>query len=643
MATSTTDLDINDLFSLELKYENPNAALAPIGTTVTPQYGGNISQVVWKVKGREKQAYTLKYDSENRMTEAMYSDIGNSGTITGNRYDEKLTYDIRGNINTLQRWGLNGSCTWGLIDNLTYNYGASGYNPKNQLQSVTESSDLTKGFKTVANGSTYSYDTNGNMTADPNKSITNIVYNHLNLPTTITFTNNRTISFLYDAGGNKLRKTVVDNGTMQYIQDYVGGIEYRTNSSNVMALEAIYHAEGRITTISGTLKYEYAMKDHLGNTRLMFSDKNSNGVITQSGAPESSEVTQENHYYGFGMAMENVWYNTPSVSDNKYTYNAKEYNDDFGLNMNDYGARFYDAAIGKWNGFDAMAEAYQSMSPYHYAMNNPMRFIDPNGMYSNDGTTSRNTSALATDGGRVGGSSHFESNGQNGLASSKTGTKDDAGQGFSKEIVLDKSKLNIIAGGAGGKAKRSDIYLDKDNNEIRRINNSNPNHYYRAAKTDKGTLDVYDDLGSNNPSEVEGTTASNTASSGLRMPDFYSLNGGISVFGAISWNLNLTIDRHGQVYFSPMGFGIGKSAFAGGSLSLTASWLTQSNKPSSTETYGFLSGHGISVTGGYWGGGAYNNSPTNNGTRHAVGAGVMTPQIGASYNYTPDWLIFNRN
>ena len=80
---------------LELNYQNPNAALAPSGTTVTPQFGGNISQVVWKVKGREKQAYTLKYDSKNRMTEAIYSDIGNSGTITGNRYDEKLTYDIR--------------------------------------------------------------------------------------------------------------------------------------------------------------------------------------------------------------------------------------------------------------------------------------------------------------------------------------------------------------------------------------------------------------------------------------------------------------------------------------------------------------------------------------------------------------------
>jgi RHS repeat-associated protein len=381
-ATSTTNLDINDLFSMELKYDNPVAAFAPSGTTVTPQYGGNIAQVVWKVKGREKQVYTLKYDATNRMTEAIYSDIATAGTVTGNRYDEKVTYDIRGNIQTLQRWGLNGACTWGMIDNLTYNYGASGYNPKNQLQTVTESSDATRGHKTAANGSTYTYDTNGNLTSDPNKAITSIAYNHLNLPTTITFTNSRSITFLYDAGGNKLRKTVVQNSVTQYIQNYVGGIEYRTTPSvsSTPVLEAIYHAEGRITTVSSTLKYEYAFKDHLGNTRLMYCDKNNDGVITQSTGQEASEVTQENHYYPFGMAMEGTWYNTPSVSDNKYQYNGKELNDDFGLNWNDYGARFYDAALARWHSFDPMAELMRSYSPYNYVFNNPMRFIDPDGM-----------------------------------------------------------------------------------------------------------------------------------------------------------------------------------------------------------------------------------------------------------------------
>jgi len=64
---------------------------------------------------------------------------------------------------------------------------------------------------------------------------------------------------------NKLRKTVVNNGVTQYTKDYINGIEYKNS-----VLEAIYHSEGRVTNIDGTLKYEYAMKDHLGNTRLMF-------------------------------------------------------------------------------------------------------------------------------------------------------------------------------------------------------------------------------------------------------------------------------------------------------------------------------------------------------------------------------------
>jgi RHS repeat-associated protein len=394
-APSTTDLDYNDLFSMELKYDAPTAALSPTGTA-PPQYGGNISQVVWQVRGRERQAYTLEYDAVNRMTSATYSDITTGGTVTGNRYDEKLTYDIRGNINTLQRWGLTTSCGWGVIDDLVYNYGSYGYNITNKLSSVTDYSDLTKGFKTVSNGSSYSYDTNGNMTADPNKGITSIAYNHLNLPTTIIFTNSRSISFLYDAGGNKLRKTVVQNGVTQYKQDYVGGIEYKDN-----VLESIYHAEGRVTNINGGLKYEYALKDHLGNTRIMFSDKNGDGLITQSTSQEASEVTQENHYTPFGLNMEGTWSNTPSVLDSKYLYNGKELNDDFGLGLMDYGARMYDAAIGRWNAIDPMADMYRALTPYNYTMNNPMRFIDPNGMYSASGTDSPLQAIATPDGGGV--------------------------------------------------------------------------------------------------------------------------------------------------------------------------------------------------------------------------------------------------
>ncbi len=70
--------------------------------------------------------------------------------------------------------------------------------------------------------------------------------------------------------------------------------------------------------------------------------------------------------------------------------------------------------------------------------------------------------------------------------------------------------------------------------------------------------------------------------------------------------------------------------------------MFQSNKPSSSDTYNFLSGHGISAGGGYIGGGALTWSPTNSGTKTAFGLGVFTPQLGASYNYTPDRTIYNR-
>jgi RHS repeat-associated protein len=122
-------------------------------------------------------------------------------------------------------------------------------------------------------------------------------------------------------------------------------------------------------------EYEYVLRDHLGNTRATFSDANNDGIVT------SADIKQINHYYPFGMNMEGNW--TPKGANgegNKYQYNGKELNEDFGLNWNDYGARFYDAAIGRWNVVDPLAEKTSRWSPYVYSANNPIRFIDPDGM-----------------------------------------------------------------------------------------------------------------------------------------------------------------------------------------------------------------------------------------------------------------------
>src|SRR5207253_11254374 len=138
------------------------------------------------------------------------------------------------------------------IDNLIYTY-TNGGNPTNQLQGIVDNSGSNNG---LVNGTTnYSYDGNGNLlsntntvNAAQNKSFT---YNLLNLPNIAT-TALGPVTYTYDATGNKLRKVAVISGVTT-VTDYIGGIQYKTNST---AIDFIQTEEGKSVPY-GTNSYDY--------------------------------------------------------------------------------------------------------------------------------------------------------------------------------------------------------------------------------------------------------------------------------------------------------------------------------------------------------------------------------------------------
>ena len=330
---------ISPYFGMELAYDKTGATGGGINYAAA-QFNGNVAGTRWKTIGDGvNRQYDFSYDNANRLLKADFNQynksdnsfnntIVNYNVVMGNGTDYTTAYDANGNIKGMQQYGLKIN-TSALIDNLTYNYTANSNKLQNVIDAATNDpasklgdfrqSVLYQQTTPVKSASTvdYTYDVNGNLSRDYNKDLVDfsggwgIQYNYLNLPSTMTVknsgtTNKGTITYTYDAVGNKLTKNTVElnvvvpyNGSnytsnITTLTTYIGGFVYQSKTySNASltaglnqpeALQLIAHEEGRIRfkpaavnstgtiTTPATFAFDYFIKDNLGNTRMVLTD-----------------------------------------------------------------------------------------------------------------------------------------------------------------------------------------------------------------------------------------------------------------------------------------------------------------------------------------------------------------------------------
>ena len=414
------------LFSQTLNYQETI-------NDISPCYNGNISSLFWRTAQNNasnalisspEKGYGFTYDGLSRLKDAVYGE-GASLNQNRNRFNEQITgYDKMGNILGLLRYGQTGTDSYGLIDNLNLTYNG------NQLESVYDNATncvFGNGmeFKDVVHETVeYAYDKNGNLTKDLNKNITEIQYNILNLPSHIRFAGGSSIVYEYAADGSKIRTThtINDNVTSTV---YCGNAIYENGSLKMLLNEVGYYS-------FQDNKFHFYIKDHQGNIRIV--------------ADEAGKVDEVNDYYPLGGLMSNVCNNVQP-----YKYNGKELDRKGGLNWYDYGARHYDAMIGRWHVVDSMAEKYYGWSPYTYCLANPIKYVDIIGAFTSPYYTEDGQFLGVDENGFTGNiyitdEEVFEKYSKNGIANSKDIQKD-------MNTILMKDKLLTSAA-------ESHIYTD---------------------------------------------------------------------------------------------------------------------------------------------------------------------------------------
>ena len=197
----------------------------------------------------------------------------------------------------------------------------------------------------------------GNMTFDGRTGLL-LTWNDLGLVEKVSLNGEDLVNYAYLADGTKVSVLDGDGDGLLYL----GSLIYRKQGETI-SLESVGFAGGRFVAKESGMVPMFHVTDHLGSVRVV------DGV--------SGEVVETNDYYPFGSR----WNTTSDLMDdtNRFRYNSKEEQFNFGTPYIDYGTRQYDPVLGRWFAQDPLSEKYYSISPYAFCAGNPVKYLDPDG------------------------------------------------------------------------------------------------------------------------------------------------------------------------------------------------------------------------------------------------------------------------
>ena len=308
-------------FVSELRYENPRYGGAPL-------YSGMVSQWTWKHGQQPENDYVFSYDGVGRMVAAKHFV---DGARTDGYTERGIRYDANGNLLAISR-----TAGGAVSDSLRFTLGG----------------DVLLDVSGTSTG-VFEYDPSGNLVKDGLNRL-EFSYNCLNLMQTVQTTVGASkAQFAYGSDGRKLSEKAGTGGF-----EYLGSLIYAYRGGTLSLAQAVTD-EGTIQSAG----VNYFIRDHLGSVR---------AVVDHTG-----KIVERNDYYPFGGRHENA--SLPLTGVNRYKFGGKESLEPVSLDMLDFGARFYDPRIARWNTQDPLAEKYFSFSPYNYCAGNPVTVTDPDG------------------------------------------------------------------------------------------------------------------------------------------------------------------------------------------------------------------------------------------------------------------------